>query len=249
MCGAHGPCLPALSSWAFAKGLALPTLPSLIPHLNLETCSLAPRSWNLTTHFFSMTFKVRGDKWFIFHNIQGSERICAMSIYISFVFSNIQGYPSILPLPFFHPRPEACFLTALFSKDCYSHRQSLDSPLTCCFFINIQGSLEASPFFPSSRRDVFVISLFSYACIDPAATSALLLLRQVAVFSYTFKVQTGGPGLFLPGLAFHLQQQVGDPPDFPKVVILHSPHERRVGMGGRDFRRALVGRRTLQGLP
>ena len=41
-------------------------------------------------------------------------------------------------------------------------------------------------------------------------------------------------------MAFNLQQQVGDPPDFPKVGILHSPHEPRVGMGGRDFRGALT---------
>jgi hypothetical protein len=36
-------------------------------------------------------------------------------------------------------------------------------------------------------------------------------------------------------MAFSFQQQVGDPPDFPKVRILHSPHERRVAVGRGDF--------------
>jgi len=40
-----------------------------------------------------------------------------MSIFNSHVFSNIQGFHCILPLPFFHRRPEAYFLSALFSKD------------------------------------------------------------------------------------------------------------------------------------
>jgi len=39
----------------------------------------------------------------------------------------------------------------------------------------------------------------------------------------------------LAGRAFNRQQPVGVSPEFPKVVILHSPHERRVGVGGRDF--------------
>lgn len=43
-------------------------------------------------------------------------------------------------------------------------------------------------------------------------------------------------GYLLAGLAVNLQQQVGDPPEFPKVGVLHSPHEPRVGMGGRDSR-------------
>jgi len=42
----------------------------------------------------------------------------------------------------------------------------------------------------------------------------------------------GSRGVFLsfllPGLAFNLQQQVGDPPDLANAGIFHSPHERRV---------------------
>ena len=41
-----------------------------------------------------------------------------MSIYISFVFCNIQGYPSKLVLPFFHPRAVVFLITPLFSECC-----------------------------------------------------------------------------------------------------------------------------------
>ena len=41
-----------------------------------------------------------------------------MSIYISFVFYNILGYPSNLLLPFFHPRTVVFLITSLFSKGC-----------------------------------------------------------------------------------------------------------------------------------
>jgi hypothetical protein len=41
-----------------------------------------------------------------------------MSIYISFVFYNILGYPFILSFPFFHPRTVVFLITSLFSKCC-----------------------------------------------------------------------------------------------------------------------------------
>ena len=54
---------------------------------------------------------------------------------------------------------------------------------------------------------------------------------------------------FLPALfLFKLQQQVGDPPDLPKVGVLHFPYGPRVRVGGSNFRGAFVGRRPLHRL-
>ena len=52
----------------------------------------------------------------------------------------------------------------------------------------------------------------------------------------------------LPLVALNPQQKSGEPPNFPKVGILHSPHHAGVGVGGSDFRGAFVRRRTLQRL-
>jgi len=56
--------------------------------------------------------------------------------------------------------------------------------------------------------------------------------------------ESGHPTL----IAFQLQEQVGDPPDFPKARILRFPHDECVGVGGSDFRSAFVRRRTIDRL-
>ena len=55
-------------------------------------------------------------------------------------------------------------------------------------------------------------------------------------------------GLHFALLAFNLEQQVGESPDFPHVGILHSAHQQSIGMGGSDFRGEFEGRGTRQRL-
>ncbi len=53
-----------------------------------------------------------------FINIQGSEKSCTMSIYVSFLFSKILGYPSNLVLPFSNPRAVKFLISDLISGCC-----------------------------------------------------------------------------------------------------------------------------------
>ena len=52
-------------------------------------------------------------------------------------------------------------------------------------------------------------------------------------------------GLLPASLGFNLRKQVGDPPALAKAGFFHPLHQRRVGVGGRDFRRAFLGRRRM----
>ena len=77
-------------------------------------------------------------------------------------------------------------------------------------------------------------------------------LSHQSLTAYVFSNIPDSSGRFsiplLAGLAFNLQKQVGDPPDLAKAGFFHPLHQRRVGVGERDFRGAFKGRRTRQGL-